>query len=230
LSCTAQTMKKTVKISQLQVNKDNPREITEYMLDKLIESILIFSEMLTYRDIVITKDKVILGGNQRLLALQAIAKMDLDQLQDRLMSIDKYTNMHPDQQYQILNQWESWLAKPVVEVTVAEELSEDEQKEFIVRDNVRSGYDNNDILRDNFDIQEIESYTGNVDQNLFNFNEKINDKNVEKNPIDLNKLKCGYVVSMLSDTEYNFLMEQYNASTQRNGSDEFFVREVLLCK
>jgi hypothetical protein len=78
-------MKKTVKISQLQVNKDNPRAITEYMLDKLIESILIFSDMLAYRNIVISKEKVILGGNQRFLALKAISEMDFNEFTGRLL-------------------------------------------------------------------------------------------------------------------------------------------------
>jgi hypothetical protein len=223
-------MQKTVKISQLQVNKDNPRAITEYMLGKLIESILIFSDMLAYRNIVISKERVILGGNQRFLALKAISQMDFNEILDRLLVLDRYTDMHPDKQFEIQAYWEKWLSKPVTEVIIADDLTEAEQKEFIVRDNVRSGYDNTDILKEHFDINEIEGYTGNVDQNLFDFKDRINDKNIENNPIGLSKLKCGYVVSILSEPELTFLMEEYNASVERNGSDEFFVREVLLCK
>ena len=223
-------MKKTIKISQLQINKDNPRAITEYMLDKLIESILIFSDMMAYRNIVVSKEKLILGGNQRFLALKAISGMDFNEILDRLLSIDRYTDMHPDKQFEIQGYWEKWLSKPVTEVIIADDLTEAEQKEFIVRDNVRSGYDNTDILKEHFDINEIEGYTGNVDQNLFDFKDRINDKNIENNPIGLDKLKCGYVVSILTESEITYLMEQFNSSVDRNGSDEFFVREVLLCK
>ena len=61
---------KSVKVSQIRLNLDNPRTITGPGLEKLIKSIRDFPEMMELREIVVDENMVVLGGNMRLLALQ----------------------------------------------------------------------------------------------------------------------------------------------------------------
>ena len=61
---------KIVSISQIKLNPNNPRKISQEKLDSLIKSLVDFPEMLEVREIVVDETMTILGGNQRLLALK----------------------------------------------------------------------------------------------------------------------------------------------------------------
>lgn len=63
-------MVKTVKISEVKPNKDNPRIIKDDKFHKLVTSLKDFPEMATVRPIVVNKDMIVLGGNMRLKAMQ----------------------------------------------------------------------------------------------------------------------------------------------------------------
>ena len=63
-------MSKKVSISKLKPNAGNPRSITDEALDKLVQSIKEFPEMLQVRPLIVNKDMVVLGGNMRLTALK----------------------------------------------------------------------------------------------------------------------------------------------------------------
>jgi len=58
-----------IKIDTFRENEENPRQITEEHLKKLMKSIKQFEKMMTYRPIVIDENNIILGGNQRFKAL-----------------------------------------------------------------------------------------------------------------------------------------------------------------
>ena len=68
--------KKKIKVTQLKVNPENPRTISEFMMGKLTESLLVFPKMLELRPIIVNKNKVALGGNQRLQVLLNILNME----------------------------------------------------------------------------------------------------------------------------------------------------------
>ena len=104
-------MIKTIPISKIIKNSENPRVIKDSKFEKLVKSIQEFPEMLNIRPIVINSDNVILGGNQR---LEAAKKAGLKE----------------------------------IPVYYAEELNEEQQKEFIIKDNVNSGDWDWDILSD----------------------------------------------------------------------------------
>lgn len=59
---------KTVNISKIKSNPNNPRLIKDDKFAKLVNSIKEFPEMLNIRPIVVNKDMVILGGNMRFKA------------------------------------------------------------------------------------------------------------------------------------------------------------------
>jgi len=78
-----QTEIKTVKISEIKLNPDNPRTISNKDMELLIKSLKEFPEMLHLREIVVDENMVVLGGNMRLLALQ---KMGASDCQIRMVS------------------------------------------------------------------------------------------------------------------------------------------------
>ena len=66
MSSTPQTI--TLPLTAIKPNPNNPRAIREDKLDKLVQSIKTFPEMLQARPIVVDPDHVVLGGNMRLRA------------------------------------------------------------------------------------------------------------------------------------------------------------------
>ena len=91
-----------VKLSKVKNNPDNPRVIRDDKFKKLVNSIKEFPKMLEIRPIVVDKDMIVLGGNQRLKACKEAGLKD-------------------------------------VFIIRAEDLTPDEQKEFIVKDNTNFG-------------------------------------------------------------------------------------------
>ena len=63
---------KTVKLSAIRPNPDNPRTITGKDMDRLVKSLTDFPEMMELREIVVDETMTILGGNQRYQALKKI--------------------------------------------------------------------------------------------------------------------------------------------------------------
>jgi site-specific DNA-methyltransferase (adenine-specific) len=61
---------KTVKLTQIKPNPDNPRTITGTGMDRLVKSLQEFPEMLNIREIVVDESMMVLGGNMRLAALK----------------------------------------------------------------------------------------------------------------------------------------------------------------
>jgi hypothetical protein len=67
---------KTLKLSAIKLNKDNPRRIGNVEMERLVKSLSDFPEMLRMREIVIDETMTVLGGNMRLLALRKIGAKD----------------------------------------------------------------------------------------------------------------------------------------------------------
>ena len=215
-----------VKLSELKQNSSNPRKITDFYLSKLIESILSFPEMLKLRPIVV-RNQTIIGGNQRYRALIKISSYSIDEIEDILFENYKYQNLSNKEQDKILSFWKKWLPKPIVQIKNADEFTDNEEKQFVIKDNINFGEDDLDVLKVNFDIEDVESYAGGIDQLAYDFDDAINDENIEIDPVKLNKLKCGYIESVLSKDEYEWLTNRYN---DYSGNLEMFIKEVLLCK
>ena len=62
---------KSVKLSEINPNPDNPRQISKTDMDRLLKSLQEFPEMLKIREIVVDENMVILGGNMRYRVLKA---------------------------------------------------------------------------------------------------------------------------------------------------------------
>jgi len=113
-------MQKTVKISEVKVNPNNPRLIKDDKFKKLVQSVKDFPEMLNIRPIVVNKDMIILGGNMRFKACK-----------------------------------EAGLKEVPIIIT---DLTEEQQKEFLIKDNVSGGEWDWDILANEWNVEEITSW------------------------------------------------------------------------
>lgn len=167
---------KTLKlhISEIKVNPINPREITEAMFNKLIVSLLTFPKMLQLREIVIDKDRVILAGNMRYRALSSIADLPIADLKQLIDTSHKAKKFPPIWKESLFKYWVEWQKSPTVEVKDGSDLTEDEQKEFLIKDNVSYGEFEQDILANEWDVDDID------DWGVYTWVEEIKDEPEEK--------------------------------------------------
>lgn len=150
---------KKLKLSQVSVNKANPRTITERKFKLLIESILVFPKMLTkLRPVVVDEKYNALGGNMRYMALVEISKLDIREIEGMLSTNKAFNKKSQKGREKLLDFWGKWLQEPFVPVVDASELSDDERKQFVIADNASFGQWDYDELANNWDNAEIQSW------------------------------------------------------------------------
>lgn len=154
-----------VNLSQIQVNGANPRIIKDDKFEKLIGSILVLPKMLELRPIVVDNTFVALGGNMRYRALTAIADMDEAELKSRLSDARDFQKKTAAEQDNLIKYWLRWKDKPTAHIIKATELSEEEQREFIIKDNVGYGEWDMDALANEWDAEELDDWGLDVWQN-----------------------------------------------------------------
>ena len=154
-----------VNLSQIQVNGANPRIIKDDKFEKLICSILVLPKMLELRPIVVDNTFVALGGNMRYRALTAISDMDEEELKSRLSEARDFQKKTAAEQDNLIEYWLRWKDKPTAHIIKATDLSEDEQREFIIKDNVGYGEWDMDALANEWDAEELDDWGIDVWQN-----------------------------------------------------------------
>lgn len=148
-----QEMKQTeqVKLSLIKINEDNPREISDTKFEQLIDSLLVFPKMLELRPIVVTTLYVALGGNMRTRGLRAIAKMSSAKIEERLAGLQTWQELPQYERALVILFWREWLKEPFAYILIADSLTEEEQRQFIIKDNLEFGKWNWDMLADQWD-------------------------------------------------------------------------------
>lgn len=147
-----------VKLSQIQVNGANPRTITEAKFKKLISSILVLPKMLDLRPIVVDNTMTALGGNMRLRALTTIADMKEEEVADTLNGCRDFQKKTEAERQILLDYWARWKDSPTAPVLKASELSDEEQREFIIKDNVGYGDWDMDALANDWDVEDLNGW------------------------------------------------------------------------
>ena len=147
-----------VKITQVAVNAANPRLITEEKFHKLVISLLVFPKMLEYRPVVVDDKLTALGGNMRVKALQHINEMSLGEITQTFGTNKDFQAKTEAEQDQIIAFWQAWKQQPTIPIIKASTLSEAEQKEFIIKDNVSFGRWDWDMLANEWDTSELEDW------------------------------------------------------------------------
>ena len=148
----------TVKLSQIQVNGANPRTISNEKFEKLINSVLVLPKMLDIRHIVVDDTMTVLGGNMRYRALVAISEMTEEDIIARLDATRDYKKKTDAERGLLIAWWREWLKAPSVEIIRATNLSAEEQREFIIKDNASFGSWDMDALANEWDSQDLDDW------------------------------------------------------------------------
>ena len=112
---------KSVKLSEIKVNPNNPRLIKDDKFAKLVQSIKDLPQMLAIRPIVVNSDMVVLGGNMRLKACKEAGLKE-------------------------------------VPIIIADNLTEDQQREFLIKDNVSGGEWDWSMIANEWDADQLEEW------------------------------------------------------------------------
>lgn len=112
---------KTVKISEVKANPNNPRLIKDDKFAKLVQSIKDLPQMLDIRPIVVNKDMIVLGGNMRLKACKEAGLKE-------------------------------------VPIIVADNLTEEQEREFLIKDNVGFGEWAWEELQSDWNVEQLEEW------------------------------------------------------------------------
>ena len=112
---------KTVKLSEIKSNPNNPRSIKDDKFFKLVKSIQGFPKMLEIRPIVVNADMIVLGGNMRLKACKEAGLKE-------------------------------------VPVIFADDLTEEQQREFIIKDNVGFGEWDWDMIANEWELEQLDEW------------------------------------------------------------------------
>lgn len=157
--CKTMSNKRTettqIPITEVILNKDNPRGCEDSKFEQLVESVLVFPKMLKQRPIVLDEKGIVLGGNMRTKALLWVKDATLQQLMERLEAQSKYNKLTQYEQQQLVAYWQGWQARPLVYVSYAEGYTEEEKQEFIIKDNVGFGNWDWDKLANEWDENQL---------------------------------------------------------------------------
>lgn len=156
---------KKVELSKVQVNKKNPRTISNEKFEKLINSILSLPKMLEIRPIAVDGNGVALGGNMRFRALSEISKLSEDDLRKRLDTIRDVKKKTANERSELISYWVKWISNPMIPVVDASTLTPAEQKEFIIKDNGDFGQWDYDALANEWNADDLNDWGVDVWQN-----------------------------------------------------------------
>ena len=148
----------TVLLSQVKVNKANPRTITKTKLRLLVERLLVFPKMIRLRPVVVDNTMTALGGNMRLRAFGLISEMSIEDIGKVVARTKNFQLMNKSEREALLSAWQVWLDKPTLEIVKASELSDAEKKEFIIADNASFGEWDYDRLGNVWDAEDLNSW------------------------------------------------------------------------
>lgn len=218
-------MKKDVK--ELTINPINPRRIIIGQKRRLQQSIMLFPKMLTYRDIIVNKENVVLAGNQRTTILKEILTSTPMDWMVILQENEKWQELTEKQRDAVIEYWKAWVENPLIEVTVAD-LSEDEEKELIIKDNNEFGEFDYEKLQQIYD--EINLVNFGFDEGLFynpDEDETVMTKIKGSTPKKINMLTFGKNVVSVTKEEYDTLVNRYNDYVDETGVNFGFVKSLL---
>ena len=217
-----------IDVRKLKPNPDNPRTMSEFMEGKLIESILVFPEMLELRPVLINADNVIVGGNGRVQCLNKIIELESDEIEDYLFNQKKFRLYSEEKQAELIEYWKKWQKKPVITVRELKDVTPEEEKEILVKDNLHYGEDDIELMKRHFDREFIGDYIGTVAWNLYDYDDKINDKNLDLTKTYPEKFRCGYVECQMTDAEFKGICARLDEYMEaHDGVSDGFLTELL---
>lgn len=161
---------KTVKITEVKVNPNNPRLIKDDKFKKLVQSIKDFPEMLNIRPIVVNSDMIVLGGNMRLKACKEAGLKE-------------------------------------VPIIIADNLTEEQQREFLIKDNTSGGEWDWEMIANEWDAEQL----GDWGLDVWQSEEDVNLDDFFEEDISEPKEEKQKIVLEYSDEDYEIIIEKFNS-------------------
>lgn len=140
-----------MKLVDIKKNSQNPRIIKDVQFDRLCNSVIEFPKMLLKRKIAIAEG-TILGGNQRYEVLKYIKRIGKQQVIDKLTEKDFNVKQIDDNLKILENLFNDRIDDYVIDCS---DMTESEQKKFIVLDNNDFGEWDIDLLTALYDTDEL---------------------------------------------------------------------------
>lgn len=216
-----------IKIEELVINPINPRKIRIEQKRRLQQSIMLFPKMLGIRDIIVNKENVVLAGNQRTSVLKEIINTTPLDWMVVLQENEKWTTMTEKERECVLDYWKKWTENPEVEVSVAE-LSVEEEKELIIKDNQEYGEFDFDSLRHIYDDVNLINFG--MDEGLFynpDEDDTVTTKIKGSTPKKIDMLSFGKNGCAVTKEEYDILVKSYNDYIDMMGVNYGYVKSLL---
>ena len=141
-----------IEITRLKENANNPRSISKEKFMKLVKSLLTFPEMLQLRPIVVDNNLMVLGGNMRLKALLHILQMSVNDMGNIIGDIPE------ERRRMLIERWRNWQSHAIVDVAKADELTDEQKREFIIKDNVGFGEWDMDALANEWNTAQLQEW------------------------------------------------------------------------
>lgn len=151
---------KKVRLKDIKLNPNNPRKFSENDVEKLVNSIIAFPEMLFELRPIVLKGNVVYGGNIRTVALRKIAKMDIEEIA-KIIAMHSQDNSEERVRY-LIGVWDFFLATKEVNIIDADNLTEQQINEFVIKDNVSNGAWDYDILANEYESGLLQDWGLNV--------------------------------------------------------------------
>lgn len=142
-----------MQLSAIKVNPKNPRLIKDAKADKLLQSLLSFPQMLSLRPIVVDASNIALGGNMRLSTIKRIVDLTPDEFNAWISKsgVAEDAAVLWQQVRETKKIPDKWVLK-------AADLTEDQQREFTIKDNVSGGEWDWDILANEWEAAQLEDW------------------------------------------------------------------------
>jgi hypothetical protein len=195
---------KELLIDKIKMNKDNPRKFTSVDIDAITKSIILFPKMLNEIRPIAVKDNIVLGGNLRLKGLQQILNADFSFIQSIIDKSEKSLTEKSD----LTTFWNLFKQNKKFNFIIADNLNDNEVKEFIIKDNVSIGnWDFGMLL--NWDTDLLKDWGLELDSVVEEVNDEMQSINNKNSELDANDFddKIEMKLSFTID-EHTFVRQQ----------------------
>ena len=202
-------------LKDIKLNENNPRYIQQDSFTKLINSVLEFPEMLSLRGIVIDETNTTLGGNMRIQTLNHIAGLGRDKVSELLAEKGKSGNLATFEPLFGGIVPDTWIKR-------AEGLTEEQKKEFVIKDNSNFGSWDWDMLANEWDENNLDDWGLVLPTDWDIPAVKVNEKEFEKEMDKVNDDNCQLpIVPDFFESHQCFIIPTHNTI------DEQFIRDLF---
>lgn len=164
---------KILNVSKVKLNPKNPRTFNKNKIEEMVISIVCFPEMLDGLRSITIKDDIVLGGNLRLKALRTILETPTDEL---ITIIKNKSQDKTDNRINFLiDYWNNFKDKKEFNFIIADNLTEEQANEFLIRDNVNIGAWDFELLSNDWNADILTD----LGINIWDNNNEVNEEKIE---------------------------------------------------